>query len=165
MAKKQQHTLHSEAAPVYPALADDDAIIQQALSILEQRIAQGPAMTSPQTVTQYLMLKLAPESREVFGVLLLDQRHRVLRFEVLFQGTINTCTVHPREVVKAALQHNAAAVILCRNHPSGDPTPSESDKQLTQRLKDTLTLVDIRVLDHIVVAGGRAISMSEQGWV
>ena len=161
MAKK--NTLHSEAAPAYQALTDDDALIAQALQILEQRIAQGPAMTSPQAVKQYLTLKLAPESREVFGVLLLDQRHRVIAFEVLFQGTINTCSVYPREVVKAALAANAAAVILTHNHPSGDPSPSESDKQLTQRLQEALALIDVRTLDHIIVAGGQALSFSDMG--
>ncbi|MHB1950381.1 MAG: RadC family protein [Acidiferrobacteraceae bacterium] len=165
MAKKQQHTLHSEAAAAYQALADDDAIIQQALSILEQRIAHGPAMTSPQLVKQYLTLKLAPESREVFGVLLLDQRHRVLRFEVLFQGTLATCSVHPREVVKAAISSNAAALILAHNHPSGDPSPSEVDKALTHRLREALGLIDVRVLDHIVVGGGRAVAATELGWL
>lgn len=162
MAKKQ-HTLHSEAAPVYQALADDDALIAQALSILEQRIAHGPAMTSPQTVKQYLTLKLAPESREVFGVLLLDQLHRVLAFEILFQGTINTCTVHPREVVTATLQHNAAAVIFTHNHPSGDPSPSKADKSLRARLREALALVDVRTLDHIIVAGSQALSFADLG--
>jgi DNA repair protein RadC len=162
MAKKQ-HTLHSEAAPVYQALNDDEAIIQQALAILEQRIAHGPAMTSPQAVKQYLTLKLAPESREVFGVLLLDQRHRVLRFEVLFQGTLATCSVHPREVVKAAISSNAAALILVHNHPSGDPSPSEADKALTFRLREALALVDVRTLDHIIVAGSQALSFADAG--
>ena len=111
MAKKR-NTLHSESAAAYQALQGDDAIIQAALSILESRIAQGSAMTSPAAVRQYLTLKLASESREVFGVLLLDQRHRVLRLEVLFSGTISSCSVHPREVVKAALTANAAALIL-----------------------------------------------------
>ncbi len=162
MAKKQ-HTLYSEAAPVYQALADDDALIAQALSILEQRTPQGPAMTSPQAVKQYITLKLAPESREVFGVLLLDQRHRVLAFEVLFQGTLATCSVHPREVVKATLQHNAAAVIFTHNHPSGDPSPPEADKSLTARLREALALVDVRTLDHIIVVGGQALSFADLG--
>ncbi|MHB8390526.1 MAG: RadC family protein [Acidobacteriaceae bacterium] len=161
MAKK--NTLHSEAAPAYQALEGDDALIVQALEILEARVAHGPAMTSPQLVKQYLTLKLAPESREVFGVLLLDQRHRVLRFEVLFQGTLATCSVHPREVLKTVLTANAAAVILAHNHPSGDPSPSEADKALTFRLRETLALVDVRVLDHIVVAGGQAFSFADAG--
>ena len=160
---KKQHTINSEAAPAYQALANDDALIAKALAILEARITQGPAMTSPKTVKQYLTLKLATESREVFGVLLLDQRHRVLRFEVLFHGTLATCSVHPREVVKAAISSNAAALILVHNHPSGDPTPSEADKALTHRLQDALGLIDVRVLDHIIVAGGSAFSFADAG--
>ncbi|MHB1516260.1 MAG: RadC family protein [Acidiferrobacteraceae bacterium] len=161
MAKK--NTLHGEAAPAYRAIADDDALIAQALAILEARVAHGPAMTSPAAVRQYLTLKLAPESREVFGVLLLDQRHRVLRCEVLFQGTLATCSVHPREVVKAAIASQSAAIILVHTHPSGDPTPSEADKALTHRLRDALALIDVRTLDHIVVGGGQAFSFADAG--
>ncbi|MHB8391300.1 MAG: RadC family protein [Acidobacteriaceae bacterium] len=163
MAKKQQHTLHSEAAPAYQALGDDDAIIAQALAILEARVAQGPAMTSPTAVKQYLTLKLARAEREQFAVLLLDQRHRVLAFEVLFQGTLATCSVHPREVIKAAISSNAAAIILVHNHPSGDPSPSEADKSLTHRLQEALALIDVRVLDHIITAGGQALSFADAG--
>ncbi|MHB1516271.1 MAG: RadC family protein [Acidiferrobacteraceae bacterium] len=158
-----KHKLNSEAAPAYQALSGDDAVIAQALAILEARVAHGPAMTNPQAVKQYLTLKLAPARREQFAVLLLDQRHRVIAFEVLFTGTLSTCSVHPREVVKTALTANAAAVILAHNHPSGDPSPSEADKSLTFRLREALALVDVRVLDHIVVGGSQALSFVEAG--
>lgn len=154
MAKK--NILHSEAAPpAYQSATGDDAIIAQALAILDARVAPGQAITSPAAVMQYLTLKFSPAKREQFGILLLNSRHRMTGFEVLFSGTINTCAVYPREVVRVALARNSAAVILCHNHPSGDLTPGESDKALMQQLKDALTLVDVRVLDHIVVAGGR----------
>jgi DNA repair protein RadC len=97
--------------------------------------------------------------------LLLDNRHRVLRFTELFRGTINGASVHPREVVKTALQHNAAAVILAHNHPSGVAEPSAADRQLTDRLKDALELVDIRVLDHLVVGDAGCVSFAERGLI
>ena len=111
----------------------------------------------------YLRLKLAPKDHEVFAVLFLDCQNRVIEFEELFRGTLTQTSVYPREVVKAALMHNAAAVILCHNHPSGSATPSRADELLTQTLKQALALVDVRVLDHLVVTVGECLSMAERG--
>jgi len=108
-------------------------------------------------------LHLAKREREVFAVMFLDNRHRLLAYEELFFGTIDGASVHPREVVKAALAHNAAAVILSHNHPSGVAEPSQADQRITQRLKDALGLVDVRVLDHLIVGEGEPVSFAERG--
>jgi DNA repair protein RadC len=100
---------------------------------------------------------------EVFCCLYLDNRHRLIRFEELFRGTIDGATVHPREVLRQALAHNAAAIILAHNHPSGVAEPSQADEMITRRLKEALALVDIRVLDHLVIAGAEAVSLAEKG--
>jgi DNA repair protein RadC len=101
----------------------------------------------------------------VFACLFLDNRHRVICFEELFRGTINGASVHPREVVKKALHHNAAALILAHNHPSGIAEPSEADRQLTKKLQQALGLVDIRVLDHVVIGDGESVAFAERGWL
>lgn len=148
-------------------LSDEEAI-DYACSVLEQRLAyrlasDGVAFTSPIECRRYLTLKLAEQEREVFVVLFLDSRHRLIKYDELFFGTIDGASVHPREVVKAALKHNAAAVILSHNHPSGVPEPSQADKQITRHLKEALSLVDIRLLDHIVVGGVDTVSFAELG--
>ena len=108
---------------------------------------------------------LRHEPHEVFGCLFLDTRHRVLTFEVLFQGSIDSTTVYPRQVIKRALAHNAAAVILCHNHPSGICEPSPADRVVTRRLQEALELIDVRVLDHFIVGEGDPLSMAEYGWI
>lgn len=123
---------------------------------------QGP-LNSPLTTRQYLQAKIADYPHEVFACLFLDNRHRVICFEELFNGTIDGASVYPREVVKRALRHNAAALILCHNHPSGIAEPSQADRHITRRLVDALALVDIRVLDHIVIGDGQAVSFAERG--
>ena len=135
----------------------DNAIIQNAIEILESRI-QKPTdyIKSPNDTRNFLRMKLCEREHEVFAVLFLDSRHGVIAYDEMFNGTIDGAAVYPREVVKAALLHNAAAVIFAHNHPSGVTNPSESDKRLTKRLKDALLLVDVRVLDHLIV--GRDIS-------
>lgn len=146
--------------------ATDDQIIEQALQILESRISYNvdrEQIDSPEASRQYVSLRLAEREHEVFAVLFLDNRHRVIEYEELFRGTINSATVHPREVVKAALAHNAAAVILAHNHPSGVADPSQADVALTRRLKEALDLVEIRVLDHLVVGGSAVVSFAERG--
>lgn len=141
----------------------DDAIVARALAVLEARMTYGNKICSSKDAINYMTLKLSHEPRELFAVLFMDSQHRVLAFEILFMGTINTTPVYPREVVKRALFHNAGAVLFAHNHPSGDPTPSESDRTITMKLRDALALVDVRVLDHIVVGGGSAVSAAEQG--
>ena len=121
-------------------------------------------MTNPQASKDYVKLQLATYEHEVFACLFMDNRHRVIAFEKLFRGTIDGASVYPREVVKTALSHNAAAVIFAHNHPSGNPEPSQADRQITQRLKDALSLIDVRVLDHLVV-GNEVISFAERGYL
>ena len=119
--------------------------------------------TSPAAVMQFLKLELGGKEREVFGAMFLDTRHRMICFEKLFFGTIDGASVHPREVVKAALRVNAAAVIFAHNHPSGVAEPSQADIQITGRLKSALALIDVRVLDHIVVTPDEAVSLAQRG--
>ena len=130
---------------------------------LERQFFRQEALASPEQTKRYLIAELAREEREVFATLFLDNRHRPLAFEPLFYGTIDGCTVHPREVVRRTLHHNAAALIFSHNHPSGEPTPSSADQALTSRLKEALALVDVRVLDHIIVGGTEAVSLAERG--
>lgn len=144
--------------------ATGDEIIEAAVSELNRRFSRGTAITSPDATRDYLQLRLSRLEHEVFGVMWLDNRHRVITFEEMFRGTIDGASVHPREVVKSALLHNAAACIFAHNHPSGVAEPSQADQRLTQRLKDALTLVDVRVLDHIIV-GEKSYSFAEHGLV
>lgn len=146
--------------------AAENEILAQAEEILRRRINDGEAVSDPRKAGQMLRYRLAGRDREFFTVVLLDTRHRVLHIEDLFAGTIDGAEVHPREVVKAALLHNAAAVIVGHNHPSGNPEPSAADRAVTARLKQSLALVDVRLLDHFVVgADGPAVSMAARGWV
>ncbi len=130
---------------------------------LAERLKREATLGSTRDTKDFLQAQLRDRKNEVFGVLFLDNRHRVLEFEELFQGTLNGTAVYPREVVKRALKHNAAAVILVHNHPSGVAEPSRADELLTVRLKEALTLVDIRLLDHLVVGDGEMVSFSERG--
>ena len=141
-------------------------VIDKALKILEERLKKpGRGFSSPGDTKSYLMLKLAELEHEVFSILYLDTRHRLIEYVELFRGTVNGASVHPREVVKEALKRNAAAVIFAHNHPSGVPEPSEADKHLTNKLSDALRVLDVRVLDHIIVGGMETISFSERGLV
>jgi DNA repair protein RadC len=139
------------------------AVLEIARRSLAARLQQTPVFDSPQTVKDYLQLQLASKPHEVFAVLFLDTQHRLLAFEELFRGTLNQASVYPREVVKRALALNAAAAILAHNHPSGVAEPSRADEALTQALKAALALVDVRVLDHFVVARGSVVSFAERG--
>jgi len=141
----------------------EDKVIYDALKILKKRFKRGTTLTSPAQVQEYLVLKLAQYEREVFMVLFLDTRHRVIKMEEMFFGTLDGACVYPREVVKEALGCNAGAVIVCHNHPSGVSEPSLADQAITRRLKDALLLVEIRMLDHFVIAGGTTVSMASRG--
>ena len=139
----------------YLTLADlsedeQDSVIRLAFEVLAARHRPGTVLSSPQDTRLYLRLQLGDRKAEVFGVLFLDNRHRVLRFEEMFQDTIDGASVHPRVIVQRALEVNAAAVVLVHNHPSGVAEPSRADEMLTQCLKDALALVDIRVLDRVL---------------
>ncbi|ATM77382.1 hypothetical protein CRN79_16710 [Serratia fonticola] len=142
---------------------NEDLILQQAQTIIENRYIRGQQLLSVQEVRDYLMLRLAPLEHEVFGCVLLDNQQRILTYQELFRGTINGVNVYPREVVKLSLQYNAAALILVHNHPSGEPEPSQADLAITKRLVSALELVDVRVLDHFIVAGTQTVSMAERG--
>lgn len=150
---------HDSAAEL--SLEDLCELTRQRIEDLFRR--EDDILTSPDIVKQYLMTRLSLQESEVFSVIFLDTRHRVLAFEELFRGTIDGCSVYPRVVVKRALYHNAAALILAHNHPSSIPDPSQADKAMTKRLKDALALIDVRVLDHIVIGGAEAVSFAEEG--
>ena len=126
-------------------------------------LQRGDALTSPGHTRRYLSAQLRDRHQEVFACLFLDNRHRVLGYEELFYGTVDGASVHPREVVRRCIAHNAAAVILAHNHPSGVAEPSRADEQITGRLRDALALVDVRVLDHMVVGDGEIVSLAERG--
>ncbi len=139
------------------------AVLAMATRELKDGLKRGAALTSPQQAASLICQHLRRRSQEVFSCLWLDSRHRLIELQDLFFGTINGASVYPREVVRAALRHNAAAVILAHNHPSGVAEPSQADKQLTTRLSDALSLVDVRVLDHIVVGDGESVSFADRG--
>jgi DNA repair protein RadC len=145
------------------------ASLQAALELARRHFRQGleagSVLGSPADTRNFLIAQLRDRPYEVFCCLYLDNRHRLLRFEELFRGTIDGATVHPREVLRQALAHNAAALIVAHNHPSGVAEPSQADELITRRLKDALALVDIRLLDHLVIAGADAVSMAERGWI
>ena len=127
---------------------------------------ERPLLSSPQAVKTFLVSYLQGLEIEHFVALFLDTQNQLISAQTLFTGTIDSCAVPPREVVKAALKHNAASIIFAHNHPSGEPEPSPADRAITERLKASLALLDIRVLDHIVVgSGGRTVSLAERGWV
>ena len=130
-----------------------------------EEIRQQPVLANPKATRDYLAVHYAGMEREVFGVLFLDNRHRVICHDQVFFGTIDGASVHPREVVKLALARNAAAVILAHNHPSGVAEPSQADELITARIRDALALVDIRVLDHLVVGGTTVTSLAERGLI
>jgi DNA repair protein RadC len=139
------------------------AVLEMSRRALQEEIQRGNALNSPRAVRDYLQLLLGARQQEVFLVLFLDTQHRVIASEELFHGTLSQTSVYPREVVKRALAHNAAAVIFAHNHPSGVAEPSQSDQLLTGALKQALAMVDVRVLDHFVVATGQTLSFMEKG--
>ena len=138
-------------------------ILLMAQQLASQRLRRGRSLTAPHAVFSHLQALLADYEHEVFALLMVDSKHRVLAFKELFRGTLDAASVYPREVVKLCLEHNAAAAILVHNHPSGDPEPSQADLTLTRKLKDALILVDIRTLDHIVVGIEGCVSLAERG--
>ena len=144
-------------------LAQLQAVLELARRALREELSRANALSSPRAVRDFLRLALSGRDREVFVVLLLDAQHRVIAVEELFSGTLTQTSVYPREVLKIALRHNAAALIFAHNHPSGVAEPSSADEMLTRTLKTALALVDIQVLDHFVVAGSATTSFAERG--
>ena len=143
----------------------ENDILLMARQLASLRLRKGRALTSPKEVFSHLQALLADYEHEVFALLMVDSKHRVLAFKELFRGTLDAASVYPREVVKLCLEHNAAAAILVHNHPSGDPEPSQADLTLTRKLQDALNLVDIRTLDHIVVGSEGCVSLAERGYL
>jgi len=140
------------------------AVIEMSRRFLSEKMQRGEAITNPKLVHQYLISRLRDYPYEVFSCLFLDNRHRIIQYEELFKGTIDGASVHPREVVRKAIEHNAAAIILAHNHPSGVSEPSQADMRITQKLTDALALIDVRVLDHFIV-GDEVTSFVEQGLI
>lgn len=145
------------------------AELQAALELGRRHLAttleRHDVMSSPEATRHFLSSRLRGRRHEVFAILFLDNQHRLIAFEELFQGTLDACSVHPRQVVERALILNAAAVILSHNHPSGVAEPSGADRHITDRLRDALGLIEVRVLDHLVVGEGRPVSFAERGWL
>ena len=142
-----------------------DTILDAAREAIDSRYQRGIKLSSPDDSRDLFKMKLVGSSREVFAVAYLDTRHHLIAYEELFYGSIDGAEVHPRIIVKQALIHNAAAVILSHNHPSGNPEPSAADRAVTHRIKQSLALVDVRLLDHIIVGGNETLSMAAKGLV
>ena len=162
------HPLGKEDFTVKPfTFKSDDTIIEEALKILSARVSRGQALTKPDDVKNYLLIRYRGRVHEMFGCIFLNNQHEIIEVEELFYGTIDGASVYPRVVVQRALQLNAAAVTFFHNHPSGNPTPSQADIRLTGLWRTVLKTVDIRTLDHIVMgaADTRAVSFAEQGLI
>lgn len=153
---------HGLGAAKYAQL---QAVLEMVRRYLHETLRRGDVLRNPADTRNYLTAQLRGREHEVFACLFLDTRNRVIAFEEVFRGTIDGASVHPREIVKRALQHNAAAIILAHNHPSGVCEPSQADLRLTQRLREALLLVDVRVLDHLIVGDGVPLSFAEQGLI
>jgi DNA repair protein RadC len=143
--------------------ASGELVLAGAQAYLRTKMRRGVPLTNPQVVRDFLKVTLAERDVEYFCLLLLDTRHRLLKFVELFRGTIDGASVHPREVVRTVLEAQAAAVVLAHNHPSQVGEPSHADELITRRLKDALALIDVRVIDHLIVAGTEVVSFAERG--
>ena len=167
-------TVRSEEAAPYlttpelDAVVDrgmEDNLIARALDIIDGRFKRGEAFTTPDAAGTYAKLQLAARPNETFLALFLDTRHKLLACEELFHGTVDGAEVHPRVIAQRALHHNAAAVIVAHNHPSGSAEPSAADRAVTARLKQALALIDVRLLDHFVCGEGKPVSLASRGWI
>ncbi|WP_028866959.1 RadC family protein [Psychromonas arctica] len=158
--------MHKETNTKYPTNTPmtEHQILERASEIIATKFVDGEEFISATSTKEYLTFKLAHYEHEVFSIMFLNSQHQLIEYKEMFHGTIDSANVYPREVVKAALLVNASALILAHNHPSGSPTPSESDKRITTRLIDALKLIDVRVLDHVVV-GRTALSFAERGLI
>ncbi len=148
---------------VHDQSLEEEQILARAKSIINARFVRGIRIDGAKDAKDLIVVKLANQAQEQFGCLFLDTRHNLIGFEVLFRGTIDRSNVYPRVVARRSLDLHAAAVILCHNHPSGDPQPSQADISLTNQLSETLKLFDVRVLDHVVVGGTQTYSLAEHG--
>lgn len=161
-AEKEFCAIHGMGRAKYVQL---QAVVEMARRALQEEMVSGDALSSPRAVREFLQLMLRGRQQEVFVAIFLDAQHRVVATEELFHGTLTQTSVYPREIVKRALHHNAAALIFAHNHPSGVAEPSDADRLLTGELKKSLGLVDVRVLDHFIVAGAGCLSFAEKGWL
>lgn len=161
-AEKEFCAIHGMGRAKYVQL---QAVVEMARRALQEEMVSGDALSSPRAVREFLQLMLRGRQQEVFVAIFLDAQHRVVATEELFHGTLTQTSVYPREIVKRALHHNAAALIFAHNHPSGVAEPSDADRLLTEELKKSLGLVDVRVLDHFIVAGAGCLSFAEKGWL
>ncbi|MET3124783.1 DNA repair protein RadC [Oxalobacteraceae bacterium GrIS 2.11] len=160
---RNRSTIRPSSSRTVPTNLEDN-IIDRAFTILAGRLQLATISLSTKKIAeQYLLHKLMTKEREIFGAIWLDVKNRVLACEELSQGTLNHARIYPREIIKSALAHNAASVILYHNHPSGDATPSTADKELTAQLKTTLKSVDVQILDHLIIAGTQTFSFAERG--
>jgi len=145
--------------------ASNQQILAAARQVLAHRVRRGAALTSPHKVREYLSMRLGFLDYEIFAVILLDRRHRVIEYVELFRGTLDGASVHPREIVKLALEKGASACLLIHNHPSGIADQSQADELITTRLVQSLALIDVRVLDHWIVGAGSVLSFAEKGLI
>jgi DNA repair protein RadC len=157
------HNLFTLSADGAVVPASSETILIAARQVLAHRVRRGASLQSPQKTGEYLTARLGHLDYEVFGLILLDKRHRVIECIDLFRGTIDGASVHPREVVKLALQKSAAACIVYHNHPSGVQEPSQADELITARVKEALALIDVRLIDHLILAGSNVLSFAERG--
>lgn len=163
LLRADQHRFCSHHGLGPAKFAQLQAVLEMSRRHLSESLERGDVMDSPAATRRYLQARLREHHQEVFAALFLDSKHRIIQFEELFYGTIDGASVHPREVVRRALAHNAAALIVTHNHPSGVAEPSRADVDITHRLRDALALVDIRLLDHLVVGDQEVVSLAERG--
>lgn len=152
-------------AATYLVKPEEAAVLDKAFKIMQRELKRGTALSDPQAAGSFFKSRLLDRDREVFACIFTDNRHRLIAYEELFLGTIDGAEVHPREVVKRGLALNAAAVILAHNHPSGNREPSAADRAVTARLKQALAMVDMRLLDHFIIADGPPVSLAARGWI
>ena len=157
------YTRKQDGTYAFHVPVDTDTIVRIAYTIVRERFHRPRSLKSPREAEEYLRLQLAGYENEVFFCIFLDNRHRVIEARCLFEGTINGASVHIREIVKETLKLNAAALIVAHNHPSGVAEPSEADVAITRRIKEALSLIEVRLLDHLVVAGVEVTSLAERG--
>ena len=149
----------------FPRRLNAEEVLRSASMILDGKLKSGDCYTDSKTVKEYLRVEIGMEEREIFLVLFLDNQHQLLKSERLFLGTVSSAVVHPREVVKTALKHNASAVIVAHNHPSGIAEPSQADRRITEQIRQALELVEIRLLDHFIVGSTEVVSFAEMGLI
>jgi DNA repair protein RadC len=157
------HNLFYQGADGANHLASNEQILMAGRQILAHRVRRGASLQSPQKVGEYLTLRLGSLDHEIFGLILLDKRHRIIECVDLFRGTIDGASVHPREIVKLALLKSAAACIAYHNHPSGVKEQSQADELITARVRDALALIDVRLIDHLILAGSSVLSFAQEG--